>query len=253
MDEKLLLETVLLAGELMLVSGAEVYRVQDTMEHMLKASGYQAVESTFVMITGIFVTLTSPGKEPMTMTRRIPQRSTNVNRVYLVNNISRRYCAGELSLKEAYEELLLAKQYIQYKPWMKALGNVGVACGFTPIFGGTLLDFFAALFVGVCLALADRIVKKIRLNDFCNTAFCAFAVAFSSMAMEHWLVPGSNAEVMTISAIMTLVPGVTFTTAIRDTLNGDYAAGAARMLEAVVAALAVAAGVAGGILLFGVI
>ena len=42
---------------------------------------------------------------------------------------------------------------------------------------------------------------------------------------------------------MPLVPGVTFTAAIRDTLNGDYSSGVARMAEAVVVALAVASGV----------
>lgn len=36
MNEKTLLEAVVLAGELMLVSGAEIYRVEDTMNHMLK-------------------------------------------------------------------------------------------------------------------------------------------------------------------------------------------------------------------------
>ena len=49
---------------------------------------------------------------------------------------------------------------------------------------------------------------------------------------------------------MPLVPGVIFTTAIRDTLNGDYAAGLARIMEAVVVALAVAAGAGMGIALF---
>ena len=43
-------------------------------------------------------------------------------------------------------------------------------------------------------------------------------------------------------------PGVTFTTAIRDTLNGDYAAGSARILEAIVVGLAVAFGVGAGLL-----
>ncbi len=47
-----------------------------------------------------------------------------------------------------------------------------------------------------------------------------------------------------------MVPGVVFTTAIRDTLNGDYSAGVARMLEAVVTALAVAAGVGASMGLF---
>ena len=54
MNEKTLLEAVVLAGELMLVSGAEIYRVEDTMNHMLKRSEYEQTE-TIVYGTGIFV------------------------------------------------------------------------------------------------------------------------------------------------------------------------------------------------------
>ena len=42
---------------------------------------------------------------------------------------------------------------------------------------------------------------------------------------------------------MPLVPGVTFTTSIRDILNGDYASGTNRMMEALVVALSVAVGI----------
>jgi len=63
MNEKTLLEAVVLAGELMLVSGAEIYRVEDTMNHMLKRSEYEQTE-TIVYGTGIFVTLSDPNKEP---------------------------------------------------------------------------------------------------------------------------------------------------------------------------------------------
>lgn len=52
MNEKTLLEAVVLAGELMLVSGAEIYRVEDTMNHMLKRSEYEQTE-TIVYGTGI--------------------------------------------------------------------------------------------------------------------------------------------------------------------------------------------------------
>ncbi len=59
---------------------------------------------------------------------------------------------------------------------------------------------------------------------------------------------GLNSDTIIVSAVMPLVPGVTFTTAIRDTLNGDYAAGSARILEAIVVGLAVAFGVGAGLL-----
>lgn len=249
MDEKVLLEAVVLAGELMLVSGAEIYRVEDTMNHMLRKSGYQTVE-TIVLATGIFVTLNDPMREPVTLVKRIPQRSTNINKIFRVNDVSRRFCSGKLTIEKAYEELKQIQSDVPYSPFMKAVGTIGVAAFFTPIFGGKLLEFFAAAIVGAFLALASVMVKKIKLNDFCVSAFSSFVVAFSAMAIQNFVLPKANVDVMIISSIMPLVPGVIFTNAIRDTLNGDYAAGTARMLEAIVVALAVAAGVGFGLVLF---
>lgn len=249
MDEKILLEAVVLAGEIMLASGAEVYRVEETMRYMLRSSSYETTEAV-VLATGIFVTLDAPDKEPLTIVKRIPARSTNVNRICRVNEISRRFCHGEISVNEVYTDLKRAEKEILYKPWMKSVGIIGVSAGFSFMFGGHLVDLFASAMVGVFLAIADVLVKKIRLNDFCNSAFCSFAVAVSAMAIQSFLLPRASVDVMIISAIMSLVPGVTFTTAIRDTLNGDYAAGSARMLEAVVVALAVAAGVGLGLVCF---
>ena len=76
MNEKTLLEAVVLAGELMLVSGAEIYRVEDTMNHMLKRSEYEQTE-TIVYGTGIFVTLSDPNKEPLTRVKRVAARCTS--------------------------------------------------------------------------------------------------------------------------------------------------------------------------------
>ena len=91
---------------------------------------------------------------------------------------------------------------------------------------------------------------RIRLNDFCANGVCAFLIAVSTLFMERWFMPGIKSDIIMIGAIMPLLPGVIFTTAIRDTLNGDYASGTARIMEAVVIALAVAAGVGAGMGLF---
>ncbi len=50
---------------------------------------------------------------------------------------------------------------------------------------------------------------------------------------------------------MPIVPGAALTTAVRDTLQGNYVAGGAKALEAFVSAAAIAAGVALGMLLTG--
>jgi len=249
MDEKTLLEAVVLAGEIMLMSGAEVFRVEGTMKYMLQSSKYQTAEAV-VMATGIFVTMDDPDKEPLTIAKRIPARGTNVNRVCRVNDISRRFCSKEINEKEAYAELKKVQREILYTPFMKALGIIGVSASFSFIYGGKFIDLFASGLVGIFLAIADWLVKKIPLNDFCTGAFCSFVTAFSAMAIQAFLIPTSSPDVMITSSIMNLVPGVAFTTAVRDTLNGDYAAGSARMLEAVVVALSVAVGVGCGMVCF---
>lgn len=251
-DEKLLMDTVVLAGKIMLSSGAEVYRVEETMNYMLKKSSYQTAEPV-VFATGLFVSLDDPDKEAITVVRRIPGRGTNVNRVTLVNDISRRFCSSSITLEDAYHELKKVENSMQYPNWMKALGIVGISASFTAIFGGTPYDFIPTAMCGAVLALTDWFEKKIRLNDFCINALGAFMVAFFAHVIERFLIPGCNTDVMIISPIMTLVPGVCFTTACRDILNGDYGAGSARMLEAIVTALAVAAGVGSGLVLFDMI
>ena len=240
MDEKLLLKAVVLAGEIMLSSGAEVSRVENTMQFMLRRSNCEVTEAV-VLATGLFVTMADPGGEPMTFSKRIPARSTNINRICRVNEVSRQFCHMELTVEEAYEELKRIQKEILYKPWMKLAGIIGISVSFIFIYGGNFLDLSTSVLVGICMAAADRFTKILRLNDFSTTAFCGFVVAFSAMLIQ---------ELCPFKVIMYLVPGIPFTTAARDTINGDYAAGSARMLECIVVALAVAVGVGFGMVCF---
>ncbi len=252
MNEKLLMETVALAGKIMMASGAEVYRVEETMKYMLQRSSYPVAEA-LALGTGLFVTLDDPKRETITVARRVPARSNNINRICAVNEISRQFCNQFITVEEAYERLqAVEKDRIYTKRW-QFFGIIGVCAFFAPIFGGGPIDVFAAGLVGLCLAIADLFLKKIRLNDFFTNACSSFVVAIAATAIRKFLLPGCSADVVIISAIMPLVPGVAFTTAIRDTLNGDYAAGSARMLEAIVVALAVAAGVGVGLVSWGAV
>ncbi len=251
MNEKLLMETVALAGKIMLASGAEVYRVEETMKYMLQKSSYPVAEAV-ALGTGLFVTLDDPERDTLTIARRVPGRSNNLNRICEVNEVSRKFCSNCLSVEEAYAALKEIEADKVYTKRWTFLGLIGVSAFFAPIFGGAPIDVLGAGIVGVILAIADWLVKKIRLNDFFINAFCAFVIAIGATVVRKFILPACSADVMIISSIMSLVPGVAFTTSIRDILNGDYASGSARMLEAVVVALAIAAGVGLGLVSWGV-
>ena len=250
MNEKLLMETVALAGKIMLASGSEVYRVEETMRYMLQKSGYPVAEA-LALGTGLFVTLDDPERDTLTIARRVPARSNNLNRICEVNEISRQFCSGMITVEQAYEKLKEIESGRVYSKRWQFFGIIGVSAFFAPIFNGSTLDIVGAGLVGVALATADWLIKKIRLNDFFTNAFCSFVVAIAATVIRKFFLPACSADVMIISAIMSLVPGVAFTTAIRDTLNGDYSAGMARMVEAIVVALAIAAGVGLGLISWG--
>ena len=86
MDYMLLVDTAVLAGEIMLGSGAEAYRVEDTISHFLNTAKLKHAQ-VFVTTTGIIATLSDPSIEAITVVRRVQKRSTNLNKIYLVNDL----------------------------------------------------------------------------------------------------------------------------------------------------------------------
>ena len=168
-----------------------------------------------------------------------------MHRIVEVNEISRKYCAGELSAEETWEKLKSIKGR-QYTVWMYNVATVLVPAGFAPLFGGGLREIFAAGAVGILLAVIMTIGKRMRISSFILNMICAGGVAAAAMVLKAWY-PILNMDTVIISGIMPLVPGVAITNAIRDTLRGDYISGGARALEAFVTAAAVAIGAGVGI------
>lgn len=250
MDYKLLANTAMLAGEIMLCSGAETYRVEDTMYHILKTSNTESTQ-VIAMMTGIVVTINDGSMEqPVTMMRRVSERSTNVSNIIKVNDISRRYCSGKITLEEAYEELKRARGK-QYNRVLYNLATIGIAVGFAMMFGGNLLEVVTAAMVGAALACIMTLGKMAKINGVLVHVLSGLGIAMLTVAVQRFLFPDISTDIVIVSAIMPIVPGVAITNAIRDTLHGDYLSGCARILEALLVAMAIAVGAGLGMLLVG--
>ena len=97
----LAIDCCLLAGRLMIESGAETYRVEDTMTRMAISQGLIGTQS-FVTPTGIMFSL---GKDGSTRLMAIRVRITDLEKIALVNQVSRKLTTTEMTIEEAYEEL----------------------------------------------------------------------------------------------------------------------------------------------------
>lgn len=246
MDQKLVMDAAVLAGEIMLKSGAETYRVEDTMKHILD-TGHTETAEALVMLTGIMATMEDPGMQPITVMRRVEDRGTNIYRVMEVNEVSRKYCSGKISLEEMYEALKNMKGR-QYSTLVYNLATVLVPMGFAPLWGGGIKEVAAAAVVGSVLAFLMTAGKKLRAGGFILNAVCAAGITAAAILIHH-IYPGVNMDTLIISGLMPLVPGMAVTNAVRDTLRHDYISGGARVLEAFVTAAAIALGAGVGMLL----
>lgn len=250
MDTQLLMKTAMLAGEIMLCSGAETYRIEDTMHHILKTADNLEMAEVLVIMTGITASLKIEGEKAVTIIKRVEGRSTNLSRIVEVNSISRRYCGQEISLEDAYQELQ-SVQKREYRRTEYNLAVIGISVGFTLFFGGNLWDAIASFFVGAFLAMCISAAKDLKVHDFIQDVFSSMGVAFASILIKEVLGDKMDTDIVIISCIMPMVPGVAVTNAVRDTLQGDYLSGGARILEAFLKAAGIALGIGLGLSLFG--
>ena len=175
MDAQLLMKTAALAGELMLCSGAETYRVEDTMHHILKTADNLEMAEVLVIMTGITATIKQKDENVISIVKRVNSRSTNMSLIMEVNDISRRYCGEEITLEEAYKELSGLKKNI-YSRLENRLGVLGICVGFAIFFGGGIREMLVTLLVGLVLTGCMTIGEKMQFHAFLQDVFGAFGI-----------------------------------------------------------------------------
>lgn len=137
-------------GEQLLMSGAEISRVEDTIRRICDAYGILQ-SHIFSIASCIIVTLETQDREWITQTRRIVSYGTDMWKLDRLNDLSRRICATRPSfdvIDQEYEKILKGPTYstaIQCAVYAMTAG------AFAIFFGGNLWDGIASLFVGALI------------------------------------------------------------------------------------------------------
>ncbi len=227
-------------GEQMLVSGAEVHRVEDSLNRIFSAMGATRVD-VFIITSSMVVTARKSDGAVFTQTRRIKDTGTDYERLHKLNELSRRICSEKLSADEISAELNKISASKSYPQWLICICYSLIAGAFTLFFGGGIAEACVSLFVGLIVSfvimICERTVKNKIFGKFMSSLV---ATALALAALKLGLVP--DIDKVLIGNIMTLIPGIGLTNAIRDLFVGDSIAGLLRTIEACLAALAIAAG-----------
>lgn len=227
-------------GEQMLVCGAEVHRVEECVSRTCRALGAVRTD-VFTITSSLVVTVHMPDGESFTETRRVTTANIDFERLHYLNNLSREICDGKLAEQEIGERVRAAEDCQKFPLWLEIFCYAVIAGAFALFFGGDAVESAIAFVIGGVVRISAFFAEKIIQNKiFGKFLASVITTLLAFLAVRACLV--STVDKVIIGNIMTLIPGIGLTNAIRDLFTGDSIAGLLRSIEAVLTALAIAAG-----------
>ena len=242
MEYSKLLDLATDLGYELAMSGAETFRVEESISLVLKA--YEIDAEVFVIPNCMHISIEPVIGRPLTRMRRIGSHGNDLDAVEKLSGLSRKICAEHPAPEIAAKWLEETKaQKRQYSLPGYLLGNFLGGFGFAFLFGGCLIDALCAGVCGILVGLINKCLDKLGANQFFRIIIAAFVMALPAYTLGcAGIVPNPDAAV--IGSLMILVPGLLFTNAMRDIIYGDTNSGINRVVQVLLIAMAIALGTA---------
>ncbi len=243
MDYNKLLDFAVDVGYELSMCGAETYRVEESIVRVLAAYGEEA--EVYAIPNSIIVSITRPDGKPLTRMRRVGFHGNSLEGVQVFSNLCRDICQEKPDANTAYAMLTAARKSLKtYSTPLLILGYFLGSAGFSLFFGGGLLDCLVGGLAGAVTAVCQMFADKYKANKFFGTILASFFLAIIPYSANILgLCP--NCDAATAGAVMTLIPGLLFTYALRDIIFGDTNSGVNRIVQVVLIALGIACGTCG--------
>ena len=235
------LDAVCLASQMILESGGETYRAEETVERMCQGLGIPRVD-VLALPTGLMLTMTMEDDSTLSRIVRVRNRSTDLGRMDQCNDISRKVASGHMSAEEALKALREIRQATPQRRFLLVGASALSAASFTVMLGGSWIDFIVSFFCGALVQLLMPPLQKMRVPVLISSMIAGALTTLMALT-STLLLPGVTLEPIISGAIMPLLPGLAVTNAMRDTMRGDLVSGGARTIEAILSVMMLAAGI----------
>ncbi|MCI5773832.1 MAG: threonine/serine exporter family protein [Erysipelotrichaceae bacterium] len=240
MDGNKLAKTITKAGILLVENGAETVRVEDTMQRIAKAYG-ASVADAYATPTLLIVSISMPNSTDLFHNiKRVHMKSVNLDKIDKVNTLSRSIISKQISLDDLDKKLDELAMVPNYPDHIVILGAAICVFGFNFFFQGDIHDALFAMIVGIIAKYISILLEKIELSSFFVNAVGGAIISLLAVIFARYF--GCDQDIVIISSIMLLVPGLAITNGIRDSVSGDLVSGLVRATEAIFIAIAIAIG-----------
>jgi len=236
------LETVLYAGNLLLSSGAEIYRAEETMHRIADAMHIKDMDA-YVTNRGIFASGNVPGKGIESRIMSVPDKELNIDKIEAVNELSREVCSNRMDLLYLKTSLQNIANMGEQNVAEKILSYfLGAGC-FSYAIGTSFRDSLCAAIIGSLVGFY-MIWSKYRIK---SRVLITIIASVLTAVLSHFCVAiglGSKLSFIIIGAMMDLVPGVAFVNSVREFSQNNFATGQTLLTSALLTCVSMASGVA---------
>lgn len=236
------LDTVVEAGRILMESGAEIYRISETMEHMANALEIDSFDA-FVINRGIFASGKNHEGQTVAKITNVPDATLHLGRIEAVNSLSREIdMRHDISLSEITTRLQDIRKETVTPLWLCLLAYFTATGTFCFAIGSTLEDSLASAISATILGLTLYLIQK-----YVTSAFLRIIIGSAALTLSANLLflagLGIHRGLIILGGFIVIVPGATFTNSIRELSQNNYATGLTLLLSATLTCLAMAVGV----------
>ncbi len=236
-----ILHCIIMLGERMLVSGAEVHRVEESVQRLCRAYGAVRAD-VYTTTSNMIITVETEDGRYLTQTCRIRNTGTDITKLHELNDLFRRAAADPPEEAELLREMEQIAAIKSYPRWLKILSYAAIAGSFTVFFGGhSWPELLISLLLGGVVGCIAQLTERLALNKALDRFICSFVACLLTFAALRLGLAESGDKII-IGNIMSLIPGIGLTNALRDLFTGDVITGILRSIEAILLAFAIAAG-----------
>lgn len=247
MNYNKLIQGILDIGEAMLKSGAENFRLEDSLYRMCRSYGFVRSD-VFIIPSNIQITVETPDGEIITQIRHIETTDIDFDRLDYLNNLSRYVCQNtpdEVQLREKYMEVMNRKPQHPAAPYFA--GIMG-GTGFAVFFGCNFMDAIVAVIVSLMIVVVGKWLGKRESNLMIYNMLLAFLSEVIIIFMVRAGI-GSHPDRIMIGIVMLLISALGTTNGIRDLLQRDFISGFLNIMNSFLGAAGIAFGIALAMLL----
>ena len=221
--------------------GCPSYRLEEVLKALALREGMDA--ESFALPTGVFLNVLSADGPPVHRMARVKSWTLDLGRLTEIDAIFNDVAIDRVTLIDGIERVrALEERPPAYPSAVRAVAPAALAASAATFLGGSVREMVAAAISGLLIGGAWRLSRRspqLRLLGDLLGAVLAALVALVAARLE----PQASREVITLSGLILLVPGMTFTTGLAELVHKNLVSGAARLMEAFVTLLSLVTGV----------